>query len=167
MLLAVVSDSHDAIPNLSKAVTLANEKGAQILIHCGDLISPFMLLELGKFKGEVHFILGNNPGDIWLLMNKLKEFPGIHCHGQQAFLSVAGLNIAVVHFPAVAEGLAATGKYDVVFYGHTHEYDEQKVNQTLLLNPGEILGKNGPPTMMFFDTETKTVTKVVLDESGR
>ncbi|AEH44411.1 phosphodiesterase, MJ0936 family [Thermodesulfatator indicus DSM 15286] len=166
MLLAVVSDSHDAIPNLRKAVSLANEKEAEVLIHCGDLISPFMLLELSKFKGEVHFILGNNPGDVWLLMNRLKDFPKINCHGQHAFLNIDGLNIAVVHFPATAEGLAATGKYDVVFYGHSHEYEEQKVGETLLLNPGEILGKDGPPTMILFDTVSKKVEKVTFDEGS-
>ncbi|WP_022853482.1 metallophosphoesterase [Thermodesulfatator atlanticus] len=163
MIIAVMSDSHDAIPNLRQAVNLANEKKAQVLIHCGDLISPFMVLELAKFKGEVHLILGNNPGDVWLLTQRIADFKNIHFHGQHAFLEIAGLKIAVCHFPAMAEGLAATGKYDVVCYGHSHEYDVQKVGNTLLLNPGEILGKEGPPTMIIFDTETKNVEKVTID----
>ena len=60
MKIAIMSDSHDAIPNLKKAVKLAIEKQAEILFHCGDLISPFMIPVLAEFGRETHLILGNN-----------------------------------------------------------------------------------------------------------
>jgi putative phosphoesterase len=63
MRIAILSDSHDHIPNLKRAVRLANSEGAELLIHCGDLISPFMLPCLDGFNGPVHLIYGNNPGD--------------------------------------------------------------------------------------------------------
>ncbi len=162
MLFAVVSDSHDAIPHLRKAVSLANERGSSYLLHCGDLISPFMAWELGRFKGEVHVILGNNPGDVWLLAKHCAKLPNVHLHGQFTFEELSGVRVALVHFPELAEGLALTGRFDLVCCGHTHVFETRRIGDTVLINPGELLGKEGPPTMAFFDSETKEVEKVVL-----
>ncbi len=162
MLIAIMSDSHDAIPHLRRAVEMANERGAKYLLHCGDLISPFMALELGKFQGEVHLIQGNNPGDIWLLAKQCQKFPQIHLHGQFTFEELDGFRVALVHFPELAEGLAATGKFDLVCCGHTHVYDVREINGVLVINPGELLGKEGPPTFAFYDTESRRVEKITL-----
>ena len=162
MLLAIVSDSHDAIPHLRRAVELANERKAAYLLHCGDLISPFMVKELACFRGEVHLILGNNPGDVWLLAKHCAKLPNIHLHGQYTFEELSGLSVALVHFPELAEGLALTGRFDLVCCGHTHVFEVRYLENTVMVNPGELLGKEGPPTMAFFATETKQVEKVVL-----
>ncbi len=168
MLIAMVSDSHDAILNLRQAVDLANQKGALYLLHAGDLISPFMVLELARFKGKaVHLIQGNNPGDIWLLAKHCQKYPFIHLHGQYAFEELDGLRVALVHFPDLAYGLAATKRFDLVCCGHTHVYEVQEVNGCTVVNPGELLGKEGPPTMAFYDTESQRVEKVTFDEGGR
>ena len=67
MKIAILSDSHDNIPNLRMAVELCNKRGTGMIIHCGDLISPFMLDELAEFTGAVHLIYGNNAGDQHLI----------------------------------------------------------------------------------------------------
>ncbi len=48
MFVAVMSDSHDNIWNLRKALTIIKKKGAGMIIHCGDFIAPFMLKELDE-----------------------------------------------------------------------------------------------------------------------
>jgi putative phosphoesterase len=72
-------------------------------------------------------------------------------------VELEGRKIAVCHKPEFAEGLATTGKYDVVFYGHTHEAKSKKVGETLLVNPGEILGGKGAPSFAIYDTEADKV----------
>ena len=163
MLIAIVSDSHDAILNLRRAVKLANERGAKYLLHLGDLISPFMVLELAPFKGEVHLIQGNNPGDIWLLAKHCQKYPHIHLHGQYVFLELEKLRVAMVHFPDLAWGLASSGDFDLVCCGHTHVFEIKEINGCPVVNPGELLGKEGPPTMAFYDTETRKIEKIVFD----
>jgi len=161
MKVAIMSDSHDAIPNLEKAVMIAKEKGAEMIFHCGDLISPFMLPILAKFEKEVHLILGNNKGDVFLLCETLKKFPQIKLHGDQAFLKVKQFNIAMVHYPQIAYGLACTGDYDFVFFGHTHVYEVKEVGKTLMLNPGELLGKEGElVSFILLNLETKEFEKI-------
>jgi len=160
MKVAVISDSHDSISNLKKAVNLAKEKGAEVLFHCGDLISPFMVPILGEFPGDVHLILGNNRGDVYLLTQNIKKYPNVNFYGEQAFLEVKGFKIAMVHYPKIAYALALTGEYDFVFCGHTHVYEVKEVGNTLVINPGEILGKEGNPSFVVIDLNTKDLEKV-------
>ena len=49
MLVGVISDSHDNLPNLRQALAGLAERGVKTIFHCGDLISPFVTQELGEF----------------------------------------------------------------------------------------------------------------------
>ncbi len=152
MKIGVISDTHDSIQNLQKALTVLKENKAEVLIHCGDLCAPFMIEELAKFSGEVHCIFGNID-DKYHTPIKAKEF-GINFHGDLAELEIAERKIAVTHFPIIAHALASTGRYDAVFYGHTHTPDKQKIGKCLLLNPGEVMGRKNTPSIAIYNPET-------------
>ncbi len=64
-----------------------------------------------------------------------------------------GRKLAAVHFPELGKALAAGGKYDVVFYGHNHKQATERVGQTLLVNPGEVMGRFGRSTYVIYDTD--------------
>ncbi len=67
MKIAIMSDTHDNIWNLDDALSIINEEKAEIIIHCGDFIAPFMLKELEKSQRPVYGVLGNNDGSQYLL----------------------------------------------------------------------------------------------------
>ncbi len=168
MLVAILSDSHDHIPNLDKAVTAANQADASFLIHCGDLISPFMLPILARFNGPVHLIYGNNAGDQHLISSRCGNlFPDIRHHGVQGTITVGPLRIGFIHYPETAAGLAATGKYDVVCCGHNHRQGVERVGDCLIVNPGDLLGKDEPPGFMLLDTADRSVRHIVVGERLR
>jgi len=48
--------------------------------------------------------------------------------------------------------LAHTGKYDLVCCGHTHDHRLERINNRTLLNPGDVMGKDGPGSFYLFDT---------------
>jgi len=79
-----------------------------------------------------------------------------------AEIELDGLKIAMNHYPKIARGLAASGRYDLVCYGHDHTAYEEWLGETLLLNPGEIMGLNGRSTLAILDTATRFVEWVVL-----
>ena len=162
MKIAIMSDSHDSIPNLQKAIKISIEENCKKIFHCGDLISPFMVPILGKFDKEIHLILGNNPGDIYLLMQNILEYSNIKLHGDNAFLKIEEYKIAMVHYPKIAYALAKTGEYDFIFCGHTHKYEIKEIGKTLVINPGEILGKEGAPTFVILDLKTRKYEKIIL-----
>ena len=72
--------------------------------------------------------------------------------------------MAVNHYPEVGRALAESGKYDLVCYGHDHMKHEERMGETLLVNPGEIMGMNGPSTLAIYDTETNLVQWVEIPE---
>ncbi|OQX05857.1 MAG: YfcE family phosphodiesterase [Desulfobulbaceae bacterium A2] len=163
MLLAVFSDSHDHIANLRAAVEAVTRAGADMLLHCGDLISPFMLDELERFAGPVHLVAGNNVGDQHLISSRCAR-PGatVTFHGQLATLIVDGLRIACTHHPRLARGLAASGGYDLVCCGHSHRHGVEQYGDCLLVNPGELLGKDEEPGCDLIQLPERKVRHLVL-----
>lgn len=171
MLIAIVSDSHDHIPNLQRAVSLANREGAELLIHCGDLISPFMLKYLHAFQGSVHLIYGNNAGDQHLISSRCATaFNNIQHHGFHGTIVSGSLRIAFNHYPELARELALSGAFDLVCYGHDHVFSVDRLGGCLLLNPGDLLGKDATPVFALLDTTDFSVrrlevgNKLILDE---
>lgn len=163
MRIAIVSDSHDHIPNLRAAVTYCNAFSVHLLIHCGDLISPFMLEELARFGGAVHLIYGNNSGDQHLISSWCgTRFPSITLHGIFGATEAGGLKIAFQHYPPLARGLARLGQFDVVCCGHNHCYKVEKIDACLLINPGELLGKEGQPTFAIIDSFSREVERIEI-----
>ena len=157
MKIAILSDSHDNIWKLAEAMpTLAS---ADAVIHCGDLVAPFMILRLiqGIKEKPIHIVWGNNDGDKSLITEVASQAKNIKLHGDFADLELGGLKIGVNHYPNVARRLAQSGSYDVVCYGHDHTAHQEWLGKTLLLNPGELMGLQGRSTLAILDTETRKV----------
>jgi putative phosphoesterase len=164
MIVAVMSDSHDHIWNVRKALEIIKSHQAKAIIHCGDLIAPFVLKELAKFEGPVHWVLGNNDGEQYLLTKlSLTELTNTKPYGFMGTLNLDAASIAFTHYEEMGYALAHTGQYDLVCCGHTHAHRLERIHQTTLLNPGEIMGKDGPGTFCLFDTVTKDVRLLKLD----
>lgn len=162
MKIGIISDTHDNIWRLAEAIQYL--LGVETLLHCGDLISPFMVHRLGQsFPGvPVHVVWGNNDGDRQAVSRAAQDYPEIHFHGEFADIEIGGLRIALVHYPKLARGLAESETYDLVCYGHDHTAYQEWVGSTLLLNPGEIMGLMGTSSFVIYDTDTKNPEKSVF-----
>lgn len=164
MKIAVVSDSHDHIWNMRRMVAQANDAGVDLIIHCGDLISPFMLEELDAFRGHVHLVLGNNSGDQVLLMKRLgSREDNVTFHGWLGRIEAGGMTLAFVHAPDIAVSIARSGDFDMVFFGHTHLWKQERVGRTVFLNPGEIMGKKEPAGWAMIDSRSRHVHHMLID----
>lgn len=163
MRIAIMSDSHDHIWNMRKAVDRIRGTDIQMIIHCGDFVAPFMLKEMERADVPVHGVFGNNDGDQHQLTQMaLTELNNITLHGVIGVVDADGFQIGFTHLPEIGEGLAHTGRYQLVCFGHTHEYDDKSLGSTRLLNPGEIMGKNGRAGFSIVDTDTVTVEKMTI-----
>ena len=158
MKIAVLSDIHDNIWKLEEILKKLGE--AQELIFCGDFCAPFSLGMLAEgFRGPIHVVFGNNDGDKLLLSQVAAKAGNVTLHGEFAELELGGRKIAAIHYPAIAAGLAASGRYDLVCCGHSHKYEAKRVGRTILLNPGEVMGRFGLSTYAIYDTETGEVSR--------
>ncbi len=162
MRIAVISDSHDNIWKLEAA--MPHLRAAQAVIHCGDICSPFMIRKLGEGLAgvAVHVVWGNNDGDKLLMAKVAGNFSHIELHGEIAVLDLGGLAVAVNHYPEVARGLAMSGKYGMVCYGHDHRAHDERVGKCLLLNPGELMGMKGASTVAIVDSQLLSVERLTL-----
>jgi len=163
MKMAVISDSHDNVWKVRTAIPrLMN---VDILFHCGDLCSPFMIKEFAQPLGHIpiHVVWGNNEGDTYTIGVVASSFENVQLHGVLAEVDVDGVQVGVNHYPQIAEGLARSGSYKLVCYGHDHEPKESWLGDCLFLNPGELTGMNGPSQFAIIDSETWAIERVILE----
>jgi putative phosphoesterase len=162
MKLVILSDSHDNIWALDQATATIGQ--ADAVIHCGDLCSPFMIPRLAQAAHgrKVHIVWGNNDGDKRLLMVQANKAGNVEIHGEIAELNLGGLQIAVNHYPEVGRALSKSGQYDLVCYGHDHAAHEEWVGNTLLLNPGEVMGLMGRRSLVLLETEERRINWIDL-----
>jgi hypothetical protein len=133
MLIGIISDTHDNMPQIKKAVDLFNERNAEHVIHAGDFTSPFTFRILKDLKCGFTGVFGNNDGDK-LLLRKISEE---RVFNQPYIFELGDRKIVVMHEHHIADALADSGHYDVVIYGHTHKPEIRTVKNTLVINPGE------------------------------
>lgn len=133
MIIGIISDTHDNMPQIKKAVDLFNERKVEHVIHAGDFTSPFTFRILKDLECDFTGVFGNNDGDR-LLLNRMSEEK---IHPQPHIFILGGKKIVVMHEHHVADALADSGHFDVVIYGHLHKADVRKRGETLIINPGE------------------------------
>jgi putative phosphoesterase len=154
MRIAVLSDTHDNLPALERAVALLGEVRPALVLHAGDFISPFtarVLRPLSEHGIEFAGIFGNNDGERFGLRAAYGDIGPIHedPHG----FEVAGRRVLMTHREVLVDALAESGRYDIVVYGHTHRVDV-RTSTCLVLNPGEACGwLTGRCTLAILDPE--------------
>ena len=157
MKICIVSDSHDRADALAAAVREGAARGAQAVIHCGDVIGTQTLRGAMAVGLPMHVIHGNNLGDPVSLSRWARESKGrLEYHGPDARLELASRRIFVVHYPEYGYAMACTGDWDLVCCGHSHEAGVSQVRNvkggsTWLVNPGTVAGLAAPATWTFGD----------------
>ena len=152
MLIGIISDSHDNLPAIKKAVDIFNKENVEIVLHAGDYVSPFTAKEFGKLKMKLTGVFGNNDGDKPYLLEKFKNIGKIQQDPVE--LEIDKRKIVLMHQPKFIDDLLNSRSYDIVIYGHTHEIDIRK-NKSLVINPGECSGwLTDKCTIVLIDTKT-------------
>ena len=169
MKLAILADIHDHVWTLRAALG-AITTTCDALLCCGDLCSPFIVSLLATgFRGPIQGVAGNNEGDWRQIM--LNAATANQTRGPAAQLTFAGQffqgefggkRIAINHYPDIAKAIATSGQYDLVCFGHNHQYELCPGATTLALNPGTLMGYNPltagevkevPATFAIYDTD--------------
>ncbi len=165
MKIAIISDSHDNLANIKKTVNILKEEDVKIILHCGDVCSFSTIKEiLSIFPGKLYLSFGNVDFDI-LEKDKafLKKIPRLKTWQNYGKTRIAKKIIAFAHFPDKAQELAESGKYDLVFYGHTHKPWQEKVGKTELVNPGNLAGIYYRATFAIYDTKNNKLKLKILN----
>lgn len=137
MLLGIVSDTHGHTDYTRAAIRMLESLEVELVIHCGDIGSSAIVELFAPWP--THFVLGNvddQPAELQAAI----QTAGQTYHGRFGELAIADRRIAFLHGDDAARFQQAvkSGDYDLVCYGHTHQFEQHREGQTLVLNPGAL-----------------------------
>ena len=165
MRLAIISDSHDNLENLSKFLNWAKEGKIQMIVHCGDVASSQTLKRiLNNFEGKVFLVFGNADLEIEEMENLQDKHQNLKIFDDFGKIKIKKLKIAFTHFPETAKQLAKTKNYHFIFYGHTHKPWTEEIDGVYLANPGNLKGEPYQPIFCVLDLEKKKFELVLLNK---
>jgi putative phosphoesterase len=149
MVIGVISDTHNDLACIKKATEFFDLRGAEIVLHCGDISLPSAALEFSKLKCGFKAVFGNNDYERAALENVISYF-GVIKEPPFEF-KLDGKLFVMTHRPAFFD----VGKYDYVLYGHTHKPKIENIKSAVFLNPGEACGfRYGASTVALINTQT-------------
>jgi putative phosphoesterase len=136
-----MSDSHDNLNAIRKAVELFNEREVKAVLHAGDIISPFTVRAFKELNSKLYYVFGNNDGDKLMLTKWFEEIEATAC-GDFGDLTINSLHIALLHGTneQLVKAIARSGDFDVVIRGHTHDPGVKIIEGIPMINPGECSG---------------------------
>jgi putative phosphoesterase len=143
VIIGIISDTHDNLPQIKKAVDIFNRKKVELVLHAGDFVSPFTFLEFKNLNCPLKGVFGNNDGEG---IGELYPAP--------YQVNINQKNIIILHKEKLIDALAESQKYEVIIYGHTHRTNLHKIGKTIIINPGECGGwLTGKSTIALLDLE--------------
>lgn len=166
MKIAILSDSHDHLDNLTQALERINALGADALLFCGDFCAPPVAAALVTFPKEIHIVLGNNDGDRLNIARRVLGHDHVTLHGEHAELILDGKRIGMTHYPFYADKMAKSGDFDLVCFGHDHKARIENYDACLAVNPGALnnmMTGGEKASFALYDTQTHSATLYTLD----
>jgi putative phosphoesterase len=154
MIIGAMSDTHDRLDAVDKAISFFNSQEVTDVLHAGDLVSPFVVRLFSKLKAKLHFVWGNNEGDHDFATVRFADI-GVTPLGDFATMQLGGKKIALLHgiHEEIVDSLVESGCYDLVVRGHNHKAEIIE-GVTLVVNPGEVCGYlTGRQTVALIDLQ--------------
>ncbi|MBF0344626.1 MAG: metallophosphoesterase [Nitrospirae bacterium] len=136
MLIGVMSDSHDNLTNIKKAIRVFNDCSVSHVLHAGDFTSVTSFNALNDLKADFCGIFGNNDHG---LLNMDKVTKGKIFTQPYEFI-IEQKRFVMIHEHFLVDQLAQNAAFDFLIYGHTHRPHVGQIDHTIVLNPGETCG---------------------------
>ena len=157
LLIGAMSDTHDNLPMMRKAIDQMNRAEVSIVLHPGDITSPFTPKMFSELRAPMVVTFGNNDAEKEVLRRRFSEV-GKEVRGIFAEVEAASSRIALTHGdePDLLNSLIKSQFYHIVVCGHTHQAKSYVSGATVVVNPGEVCGYlTGESTIATIDTETR------------
>jgi len=125
MRIGLISDTHGKLrPRVFEVF-----EGVDLILHAGD-VGPLDIITELEAIAPAHAVLGNT--DSWELRPRIRE---------QVELELEGKRVVLVHghqvgAPTAARLIPPHPGAHITVYGHTHRQRVDRVNGTLVINPG-------------------------------
>lgn len=163
MLIGLISDVHDRTRNLLTALDRLQALGCGHLLFLGDMATTDSLHTLCEhWQGELDMVLGNCDYPESAFLAAAARYPHVRHHGEAAELELDSRCIFMAHSPELALRAADFAPFDAVFFGHTHRAGQQRRENRLIANPGDLQGRFGAPSFAVYDTTAHALNHYLL-----
>ena len=160
--IGIISDTHDNLTMIRKAVEYFNSSGVERVLHSGDFVAPFALDAFENLRYKGVGVFGNVDGEKKGLTKKASSL-GWEINNPPYELEIDKKRILMFHEPNDLRRYALNGTYDLIVYGHTHRLDIEREGNTLIINPGECCGwLYGKGTVVVLDLANMEAERVTL-----
>jgi putative phosphoesterase len=190
MQIGIISDTHDDLDNVVKAINIFKKNEVELIIHAGDYVFPGVLERINEEFKKLKYnnvkligVLGNNDGEKIGLLRAFIEAKGelITDEIGKIIIELDGKKFGVYHGTnkELVNALIQSGKYDVFIYGHTHqrhnEMFKMAYKKTHVINPGTA-HKNFPnidkkieekSCVVIYDSKTEDTKFIELNTEKR
>ena len=164
MRLGVLSDTHDQLTRVRRAVHLLRAAGAEALVHCGDLTGPEVVAACAELP--CYFAFGNHDADVVAELRQAIDRAGGVCLGWGGEVTLAGKRVAVTHGHMRSDVRRVMGaRPDYLLSGHSHVRRDWREGATRRLNPG-ALHEADEYTVALLDLAADEVRFLTLPEEG-
>ncbi len=163
MLIGAISDSHDNLLQIEKAVQTLNNQKVDLVLHAGDYVSGFVIPKFKNLNCRLIGVFGNNDGDHELLKKRFSETNNCTIHDRFTTVTIKGYKIALLHGneTELLNVIIESESFDAVIHGHSHNHGIERKGKTLSINPGELCGYlTTKPTLAILDIE-KNEAKII------
>jgi uncharacterized protein len=163
MLIGAISDTHDNLMLVEKAVQILNEQKVGLVLHAGDYVAGFVIPKFKQLNCQLIGVFGNNDGDHELLKKRFGETSNCTIHDRFTQVTIDGYRIALLHGheTELLNAIIDSDYFDAVIHGHSHNQSIKRKSKTLSINPGELCGYlTGKPTIAILDT-VKNEAKII------
>ncbi len=133
MRIGIISDTHDNLIYVQKAVARFNQERVEQVVHCGDIVAPFVLDVFRGLMAPLTIIFGNCDGDRLTLTERAQSY-GFRISSGPFQIVLAGKEVLVSHQPETL-----LPECDYYLHGHTHK-PRYEVGRPVVVNPGEACG---------------------------
>lgn len=167
MKIGILSDTHGQAVRLQGAIQLLLERGAEALVHCGDLGNAACLVALSDAPVPTFAVAGNSDSSVEDL-ELFADAVGVQFNKDVLHMKLDGqgsLAITHGHLSAVLRKLIDGGSLAYVLHGHTHLTRDERIGDTRVLNPG-ALHHTEQPTVALLDTQLDSVEFLQINCQG-
>lgn len=163
MLLGLLSDTHDNEKRTARAVALLGDRGADALLHAGDVTSPRILARhLDGWRAWV--AVGNMDRNPSGLRQAGLEADPVVAVDQVHEIEAGPARVGLIHGDdrGRLEGMINSGRFDLVVHGHTHEFRDERAGPTRVVNPGAV-HRTSEPSVCVYDPSEDALERLPLE----
>ena len=136
MKIAILSDSHDDISIVTKVAKSIGDNPVDFLLHAGDITTARTAQSFASIKNtSLIAVMGNCDFDAQGIKFAIENQGGtVFSNKYQG--SLGDKSVFMTHKPLPIDSILDLNNYDLIVFGHTHKSQIDRLNGTLIVNPG-------------------------------